>query len=130
MEIFKKKNDLKYIVDLVRKCSNNGILDFNLLEHELYKLRNTQGILPYGIVILVNDAEYRFKNPGAIYGCCHPEGLIVIRKRYNNKSTVIHEFGHMIGLVKHHENCVMCYACNLEEFCSKCKEEIKKLWKL
>ena len=125
-----KNNDLKYITGLVRKCSDEGKLDFNLLEDELYKLRNNQGLLPYGIVVLVNDAEYRFKNPEAVYGSGSPEGLIVIKEKYVNKSTVRHEFGHMIGLGKHHENCVMCYACNHEEFCSRCKEEIKDLWRL
>ncbi len=125
-----KKNDLKYIIDLVRKCSDKGEIDFDFLEKEIYKLRNNQDILSYGIVILVDDAEYRFKNPEAIYGSGSPEGLIVIRKRYINKPTVRHEFGHMIGLGQHHENCVMCYACNYEEFCSKCKQEIKELWEL
>ncbi len=91
-----KKRDLKYIVDLVQKCSDEGRLDFYLLEKELYKLRNTQGILPDGIVILVNDAEYCFKDPKAVYGSGSPEGLIVIRKKHINKPTVRHEFAHMI----------------------------------
>ncbi len=102
-----KNNDLKYIVDLVRKCSDKGKLDFNLLENELYKLRNSQRILPYGIAILVDDAEYYFKDPEAVYGSGTPEGLIIIRKRYINKPTVRHECGHMIGLGQHHEDCVM-----------------------
>ena len=109
---------------------DKGEIDFDSLEHELYKLRNNQDILPYGVVVLVDDDEYRFKNPNAVYGSGSPEGLIVIRKKYINKPTVRHEFGHMLGLGRHHENCVMCYDCTYEEFCSKCKEEISELWEL
>lgn len=126
-----KKDDLKNIIDLVRECSDEKRkIEFNFLERQLYKLRKTQGILPYGIVLLVDDAEHSFKNPDAVYGSGSPEGLIVIRKKYINKPTVKHEFGHMIGLGKHHENCVMCYECSHEQFCLNCKEEIKKLWEV
>lgn len=123
-----KKEDFKIIVDLVKECSyKKGVIDFDLLEEKLFNLRNTQGILPYGIILLVDDLEYEFKTPEAVYGCGSTEGLIVIRKKHIKKPVVMHEFGHMIGL-NHHNNCVMNYYCSYDQFCTNCKEEIKKLW--
>ena len=125
-----KEEDLNYIEKLLQRCSDGkGKADFDLLEEELYRLREEEGILPYGIIILVHEDEYEFKDQKAIYGSGSPEGLIVIRRKYINSATK-HEFGHMIGLGEHHENCVMMYTCDYEQFCGKCKKEIKEVWEL
>ena len=125
-----KKDDLNYIEELIQQCADEeGKIDFNLLENELEKLRREKSVLPYGIIILVDEGEYRFKDPEAVYGGGSPEGLIVIRRNHINAATK-HEFGHMIGLGKHHENCVMSYACTYEQFCEKCRKKIKEIWEL
>lgn len=123
-----KKEDLIHIEKLLRDCLYEGrYIDFDLLERKLERFRKEKEILPYGIIILVDDTQYKFKVPEAIYGSGSPEGLIVICKRYIDDATK-HEFGHMIGLGKHHENCVMSYACTYDQFCEQCKKEIKEMW--
>lgn len=129
-----KKEDLLPVEKLFQLCvHNHRDIDFHLLEKELETLRTENRKLPYGLIVLVDDTRYEFKNPPdtnqpAIYGCSTPEGLIVIRKKYIDDATK-HEFAHMIGLGIHHENCVMSYANTYEQFCEECKEKIKSLWK-
>lgn len=122
-----KKDDFE---QLIRQCSDNdGKIDFESLEEEINRLRREDKILPYGIVILVDETKYSFKDPEAVYGSASPEGVIVIRKIYINEATK-HEFGHMIGIGEHHGNCVMSYVCTYEEFCEKCRNEIKEMWEI
>jgi len=125
-----KEEDLTHIENTIRDCLYEGKnIDFHILERKLEKMRIENRILPYGIIILVDDTQYKFKDPKAIYGSGSAEGLIVIRKRYIDDATK-HEFGHMIGLGSHHENCVMSYAGTYDQFCERCRREIKEIWTL
>lgn len=115
----------------VKQCSDENEIDFELLEEEVNRQRRENKFLPCGLIIIVNDS-YSFKerlNERAFYGNGSYEGLIVIKREYVNIATK-HEFGHMIGLGDHHENCVMVYSCNNDKFCEKCQNQIKKMWEI
>ena len=129
-----KKGDINKnddIEQLLQQCSNNAEIDFNKLEDELNRKRREVSFLPFGVVIIVNDAhsfkEFSHDMDPAFYACASYEGLMVIKSKYIDKATK-HEFGHMIGL-DHHENCIMEYSCNHNEFCENCRSEIKNHWK-
>ena len=126
-----KIKDVPIVRNLISNNTQEKFIDFSSMERELEKNPLYKGLLPYGLIILVNPEKYEFKKfPGdeepAIYGCGSPVGLIVLRKF--SKNAVRHEFGHMIGLGSHHNNCVMHYSCSIEKFCDKCREKIEKIW--
>jgi len=128
-----RSEDTFLINQLIAKCRQEKYVDFDGVEFELEKMRKT-GVLPYGVVILIDHTRYEFRNPPntkqpAIYGCASPEGLIVLRI-FDIQNAVRHEFGHMIGLGEHHENCVMDWHCSYGEFCHNCKRRIKEIWNI
>jgi hypothetical protein len=128
-----KKIDFCILKELIQKSvSDERYIDFDLVESSLFKVRRSKKVLGYGVVIVVDDRRYEFKNSHAerepaVYGCGSPDGLVIIRRRYIRKATK-HEFGHMIGLDEHHRNCVMDYYCTHEVFCVSCKNKIKRIW--
>ena len=128
-----KKIDFCILKELIQKSViDERYIDFDLLESTLLKVRKNKKVLGYGVVIVVDDERYKFKispdeKTPAVYGSSSSEGLIIIRKRYIQQATK-HEFGHMIGLDKHHSNCVMDYNCTDETFCPSCRNKIKKMW--
>lgn len=123
------KHGYKILKTLVNKYINdNNEIEFNKLEKKLYKIRNDEKKLIDGIILLVDHSILSIKTKGSEYGQGSPGGLIIIRDIYNNKSTVVHEFGHMIGIGDHHSNCVMSYTGSDEEFCRECQDKIKRIW--
>lgn len=106
-------------------------IDFDKMEKRLEKLWES-GILLFGVIILIDYHIYEFYNPPntntpSLYGCGSPEGLVVLRE-YKKINVIKHEFGHMIGLGSHHDNCVMDYLCVENKFCLNCLQEVKNNW--
>jgi hypothetical protein len=102
-----KSEDVPIVKNLITNNTQQNLIDFDSLVSELERHRDN-GLLPYGLIVLVNPEKYKFKKPPeskepAIYGCASPEGIIVLRK-FDIKNAVRHEFGHMIGLGgEHHQ---------------------------
>lgn len=129
-----KPYDLFIIERIFRKCIiNNRSVDYEKMENEIDKLRE-KGQLSYGIIILADHNSYEIKNlpnekEPAIYGKAYPDGFALIL-RFDLDNAIRHELGHMIGLGVHHEHCVMERMCIHSNFCKKCNEDVKRIWKL
>ena len=121
-------------VALIQTLFNNSIKDnkinYDEFEIEMRKVRE-EGRLPYGLVVLVDKDKYEFyhlpeQGEPAIYGLGIPDGVVILR--HTHREAVRHEFGHMLGLVKHHGGCAMDYKCVTPAFCSQCKRQIQEMW--
>jgi len=123
-----KKDDLK---QLIQQCSNKDEIYFYYLEEELNKKRRETEFFPCGVIIVISNTcnIEECGHERAVYGCSTSEGLMVLKRKYIDIATK-HEFGHMIGLGHHHENCVMEFSCIPDEFCEKCRDQIKDMWEL
>ena len=121
-------------VALVQTLFDNSIkgneINYDEFERELIKARE-EGRLLYGLVVLVDRDKHNFYQPSeqkerAIYGVGVPDGMVILR--HTHRKAVRHEFGHMLGLLIHHEGCVMDYNCITPVFCSQCKRQIEETW--
>ena len=61
------------------------------------------------------------------YGVGIPDGLVILR--YTHREAVRHEFGHMLGIGRHHIGCVMDYRAATTAFCNQCKRQIEEMWR-
>ena len=125
-----KSKDIFVIKILIINNTQQNLIDCESMEKELIHFWK-EDLLPYGLIVLVNPKKYEFKplehGDRAIYGYGTPKGLIILRG-FDINNAVRHEFGHMIGLGSHHNNCVMHYSCSIEKFCDRCREKIENIW--
>lgn len=129
----KSTDDTLLVQSLIAKSAPSGLIDCKSVLIELRDYWN-DGVLPYGLIILVNPNDYEFKNEPsdqepAIYGWTSNQGLCVLR-RFDIQKAIRHEFGHMIGLGFHHQGCVMDWSCSIHNFCVNCLSEIDEIWEL
>jgi len=127
-----KKEDF----NCLKEIFHNNIIDkrdinFDSMENELIKIRKNNGVLEYGIVVIFNGTKYKFFNPEgthepAIWGKASADGLVLVNNKFLHATR--HEIGHMIGLGRHHEGCIMSYASPTREFCENCRKEIGENW--
>ncbi len=126
----KRGGDVALIQTLLDSSIKDNEIDYNEFERELLNVRE-EGRLPYGLVVPVEKDKHKFYYPPgqkeqAIFGIGVPDGLLILR--HTHREAVRHEFGHMLGLGKHHEECVMDYRCITPVFCSQCKRQIEQMW--
>lgn len=81
-----------------------------------------------------NPKDYEFANESsdqepAIYGWTSNQGLCVLR-RFDIQNAIRHEFGHMVGLGFHHQDCAMDWNCSVHKFCANCVKDINEIWEL
>ena len=127
----KRGGDVALIQTLLDSSTKDNEINYDEFEIELLKARQ-EGRLPYGLVVLVDKDKYTFYHPPgqkelAIYGVGVPNGMVILR--HTHREAVRHEFGHMLGLLIHHEGCVMDYKCITPAFCSQCKKQIEEMWR-
>jgi hypothetical protein len=127
-----ESEDLPLVENLITRNAQNNSIDCESILEELRCYWN-EGILGYGLVVLVNPERYEFRTEPsdpepAIYGWTDSEGLAVLR-RFDIQNAVRHEFGHMIGL-GHHKDCAMDWNCSVYNFCEDCLKEIEEVWEL
>lgn len=122
-----KQDDIPLIDKLLKNCLyKDRKIDTQCFELGLDKLRIEDDILTYGILVLVDDTRYEFKDPEMIYEFGISDCVSIIRKRWIEKATK-HEFGHVIGL-GHHNGCIMEYVCKTRYFCDDFKRSIAKIF--
>ena len=126
-------DDTLLVKNLVAKSAPDGLIDCKSVLTELRDYWN-HGVLPYGLIILVNPKDYEFTNEPsdqepAIYGWTSNQGLCVLR-RYDIQNAIRHEFGHMVGLSFHHQGCAMDWNCSVHKFCANCVKDINEIWEL
>ena len=130
-----KGEDIPLIESLIASHTSENLIDCDGALEELRR-HWSEGILRYGLIVLVNPETYEFKNEPlklekAIYGWTDNQGLCVLR-RFDIQNAVRHEFGHMLGLatMNHHPGCAMDWHCTEHEFCAKCVKDITEIWEL
>src|SRR2546428_1084487 len=95
-----KGEDIPLIESLIASHTSENLIDCDGALEELRR-HWSEGILRYGLIVLVNPETYEFKNEPlklekAIYGWTDNQGLCVLR-RFDIQNAVRHEFGHMLG---------------------------------
>jgi hypothetical protein len=107
---------------------SQGRIDSDSVLRQLNTTRGKDASLRPAIVLKVNPCEYSFADPGARYGVGEQDGLVILRAAH--EEAVIHETGHMLGLISHCEkaSCVMRYECPSRNFCETCAAKLKGLW--
>lgn len=127
---------------ILQHSTEKNVIDWSKFEAEVDKYREKK-LLTDGLEILVDPKNYKIKsirgNEQPIYGLTMAEGLTIVRTfnktLYHSfpifENAVRHEFGHMLGIRDHHEDCAMIYTCTIEKFCKKCLEAVKEdIWEL
>jgi hypothetical protein len=127
-----KSEDMPLSENLIASNTSNNLIDCESSLTELQRYWN-DGILRYGLIILVSPERYKFKNDPsatepACYGWTDNQGLSVLR-RFDIQNAVRHEFGHMIGL-GHHQGCALDWNCSVHKFCANCVKDINEIWEL
>jgi hypothetical protein len=129
-ENVKHNLDRIHILRLLIGSIRNNEIDCENFESELRDARK-EGRLPYGLIILLDRQKNKFYcTPGQdppIYGWGVPDGLVLLR--HTHREAIRHEFGHMLGLIRHHDNCVMSYICDVPTFCTNCKQDVREMWR-
>jgi hypothetical protein len=107
---------------------SEGRIDSDSVLCKLNTAREKDANLRPAIVLKVNPCEYEFTDPRAIYEGGEPDGLVILREAH--EEAVIHEMGHMLGLISHCEKatCVMKYECPSKNFCETCATRLEGLW--
>ncbi len=124
----KRGEDVELIQTLLDSSIKDDEINYDEFERELLKVRE-EGRLHYGLVVLVDKDKHKFYHPPgqeeqAIFGVGVPDGVVILT--HTHREAVRHEFGHMLGLLIHHEGCVMDYRCITPTFCSQCKRQIQE----
>lgn len=121
----------KQLDQLLEKASSRGTIQFSQVEKLLDALRQEQGILHQGTVVILGPIKFAEKR--AYYGISGDSGIALVTVNSPFVNAIKHEFGHMIGLdhaLDHHPGCVMQRECDVSTFCSDCHEDIRKIWHL
>jgi len=126
----RRGEDVALAQTLFNSSIKDNKIDYDEFERGMRKVRE-DGRLPYGLVLLADKDKYEFYQPPwqkepAIYRVGVPDGVVILR--HTHREAVRHEFGHMLGLMKHHGGCVMDYKCVTPVFCSQCKRQIEEMW--
>lgn len=128
------RTDVERLRSILSETVKSSRIDYREFEDKLRDIRRREGILPYGILLMIDKDSHQFEDYGetdqrAIYGIGNEEGLVLLA--YRHSESVRHEVAHMLGLQHHSEfkpGCIMNWLCNVPDFCDECRLQIAEIW--